>query len=150
MSQSKFALSVDWKRLNFQGLRLMSCMYVIWVLLFVTGCHSKSPDYFLAQGRSIQHELLAEMQQIDDIEGLIEVLPRLERLFCRLAEVMIEAKKWQQKHKASWQPSEEDRLISLELRLELARLYEMPSCRALIEKSQESSLIRLHSANLKN
>lgn len=121
--------------------------YLIWtiVLLFATACRAKSPEYFLAQGRSINHELLAEMQAIDDLDGLIEALPRLQRHFGRLVDVMLEAKKWQAKHKAAWQTTREDQQLSMQLKEELARLYEMPSARALIEKSQETALLRLDS-----
>lgn len=118
---------------------------ILIVLLFATACRAKSPEHFLAQGRFVNQELLAEIQAIDDLDDLIEALPRLERLFGRLVDVMIEAKKWQIKHKACWPATPEDRQLSLELQAELARLYEMPSARALIEKCQETALLRLDS-----
>ena len=127
-----------------------TAMRWIWIfLIFVVACSHKSPDYFLAQGRSINQELLEEMQQIDDLDGLIEALPRMQKLYGRLVDVIVEAKKWQIRHKTSWQPTSEDTALSQQLSRELERLYQMPTARAILEKAQETALIRLDSLEKK-
>ncbi len=103
----------------------------------------------MAKGRAKNSEIIVVLEQIDDLEALIEALPTLQRLFNELVDLMIEAKKWQIKHKVSWQPAEVDRAISLRLAEELERLYQIPSCRSLIEKAQEPAIIRLESFEIK-
>jgi len=112
-------------------------------LLFLTSCSSNASDRFLAQGRAINQELLHDLEEIQDIDALLVILPQLERRFNQLVEVMIQARRYQIKKKCSWQPLEEDRLLSKELAQELHRIYQIPAARSLIEKSQESALMKL-------
>lgn len=118
-------------------------MYIFLILLFLTSCSAKSPEHFLARSRAINLELIQDLQQVDDLDSLVEVLPALQRHFNDLVEVMIEAKKWQIKHKTTWRPGEEDLMISQQLALELTRVYSIPTARVLIEKSQETALLTL-------
>ncbi len=101
----------------------------------------------MAQGRALNQELLSELQGVDELDDLIRAFPRFQGLFGRLVDVMIDAKKWQTAHKISWNPTEEDHQLSLELAYELERLYQIPAARALLEKSQEVALLRLDALN---
>lgn len=117
-----------------------------WMLLFfciLSACNTKSQASFLAQGRAIKCELLTELEQINDIDQLLLELPQLERHFNHLVDLMIEARKYQISHQSVWKPSAEDLALSQALAQELARLYQIPSARSLLEKSQESALLRL-------
>lgn len=119
-------------------------MYILALIILVfSSCSSKSPDYFLARGRAINQEIISELNQITDLEMLVERLPVLQQHFSDLVEVMIEAKKWQIKHKTSWKPTVQDIEISQELANALVRIYEIPTARVLIEKCQEPALLAL-------
>ena len=101
----------------------------------------------MAQGQQIKLELLSELQSVDDIETLLKVSPKLQRLFGQLVDVMIEAKKWQNTHKVTaWQMSDDERLTSQQITQELARIYKIPSAQLLIEKTQELALLKLDTA----
>lgn len=117
--------------------------WLVLFLVFLTSCGSKTSDGFLAQGRAINHELLTELQEIQDIDDLLIKLPQLERRFNQLVDVMIEARKYQIKKQCSWPIREEDRALSADLALQLERIYHIPAARSLIEKSQESALLKL-------
>jgi hypothetical protein len=97
----------------------------------------------MSQGRAINQELLAELEAISDLEALLTQLPVLERRFNQLVDVMIEARRYQIRKKCTWQPNDEDRKLSHQLARELARLYQIPGAKSLLEKSQESALLRL-------
>jgi hypothetical protein len=73
----------------------------------------------------------------------MQALPTFTRLFNQLVDVMIQARKWQIKHRTSWQATVVDRYLSLELAQEFARIYRIPTARAFIEKCQQAALERL-------
>ncbi len=123
--------------------------WIFFFCFFVTSCNSKSPDYFLAEGRALNRDLIDCCHEINDLDDLIQALPYMQKQFNLLVDVMIEAKKWQKKHNVTWQPSVEDQRLSQELADEFLRLYAMPSARALIEKSQEPALLKLDSFDKK-
>lgn len=113
------------------------------ILIILTGCAAKSPDTFKSKARGINRELLQTAAEVEDLDQLMRALPTFSRLFNRLVDVMIQARKWQIKHKKGWELDEEDRYLSLQLAQEFARLYQIPTARAFIEKCQQSALERL-------
>ena len=88
-------------------------------------------------------ELIAELQQIDDLDMLIEASSRLSAQFDALVDVMIEARKWQIKKNAVWTLSERDHQLSRQLAFELSRLLRNPLARHFLEKAQNPALERL-------
>jgi hypothetical protein len=117
--------------------------FLLLLLIILTGCSAKSPETFKSKARCIKCELLQTAQNVEDLDQLMRVLPTFSRLFNQLVEVMIQARKWQIKHRTSWDLSEEDRYLSFELAQEFARLYQIPTARAFIEKCQQPALERL-------
>lgn len=88
-------------------------------------------------------ELLAELDVIDDLDLLLERLPYIESLFNALVDVMIEARKWQQRHECVFEISEEDSERSNRISAEINRLFQIPLAGHFIEKSQQKALERL-------
>jgi hypothetical protein len=107
------------------------------------GCNQKSPEYFQERGRSISVALVIELEAIDDLDSLLERLAYIESLFDALVDVMIEARKWQQRHECTFEISEEDSQLSNRISTELNRLFQIPLAGHFIEKSQQKALERL-------
>lgn len=125
------------------GFMLYRMLYAIILVLFFAGCSTKSPDYFQSRGRGITTQLLERLQDVHDLDDLIEALPRLQRLFDELVDVMIETRKWQIKEGVIWDQNDEDTQLSHDLCDEFNRLFSIPAARDLIEKSQQQALERL-------
>lgn len=115
----------------------------LFILIFLCSCRQKTQSDFQARSRLITAELIASLQQIDDLDSLIEAQRRLQCHFDALVDVMIEARKWQMKTKASWVLSEEDHQQSRQLACELNRLLRNPLARHFLEKAQNPALERL-------
>lgn len=113
------------------------------IFFFLSACNAKSPDYFLAQSRAINRELLELTENIEDLDDLLAAQAPLQRLFNQLVDVMIAAHKWQIKTSVIWQGTEEDQRLCRELKSQFCRLYQIPTAKVLIEKCQETALMRL-------
>jgi len=114
------------------------------ICLLLCSCSSHTLEDYREEGEGLTHALLETFQSIHTKEQLIAYLPRLQNLFDQLAEVMLAAETLKQLH-----PELEDKEVAFQSELsdqlcvELNRLYQMESGRALIEKSQETALQRL-------
>lgn len=124
-------------------LYVTSMRYLVLLLILFCSCRTKSPETFLEDARAINRELLAVVRGIDDLDGLMDAYPHLSQLYMQLVEVMIQAHRYRIKHNIDWEPTEEDSILSSELAIEFARIYQIPTARAIIEKCQEKALERL-------
>ena len=119
------------------------CLRFLLLILCLCGCSQRSPDYFQERGRAITLLLVEELQQVDDVDALLCRLPYIESLFESLVDLMIEARKWQQKHKESWHIVDPDSRLNEQFALELNRVMRIPLAAHFIEKSQQKALERL-------
>lgn len=103
-------------------------------ILLLTGC-SSFEDLRL-QGEAETQKLARELKAIETKEDLQRTIPRLKKRFNKMADLVIEARSFS---KEDTKPS----LASEELFIELARLYEMPGGRELIETAQMDAVLRL-------
>ena len=71
------------------------------------------------------------LHEIDTKEDLQKGLPELKKRFNHFAELIVRVRKLQPKEKKQEPSAASDQLFA-----ELARLYEMPGCRDLIEEAQ--------------
>lgn len=86
----------------------------------------------------MQTRLLAEeLRGIESKEELQAALPRLRKRFNQLAEILVEVKRYPCSEAGESEASEE-------LFVELARIYEMPGGREVIEMAQNQAVQRLH------
>lgn len=121
----------------------MRIFFFFCALVFLCSCRQKCQNDFQARAQVITMELIAELQQIDDLDMLIEASSRLSAQFDALVDVMIEARKWQIKKNAVWTLSERDHQLSRQLAFELSRLLRNPLARHFLEKAQNPALERL-------
>lgn len=84
-------------------------------------------------------KLTKVLREIDTKDDLLARLPKIKKGFNHIAELVIEVRAVQEKSPEFLAPSQ----AGDELFAELARLYEMPGGRALIETAQNDAIQRL-------
>ena len=104
-----------------------------WILIFLVSCAGAN---LRSEGESQTRKLADELRSIETREELQRAVPRLKKRFNQIAELLIKARSLP---KEGAEPS----FASEELFIELARLYEMPGGRELIESSQREAIARL-------
>ncbi|WP_068467749.1 hypothetical protein [Candidatus Protochlamydia phocaeensis] len=118
---------------------------VLALVLLLAGCGPRSLDDFKEEGKGITRTLIQELQSIYTRDQLVASTSKLQRLFDKLADVMIAAREF--RHKNSQLDSviltKQDHELSDTLRIELNRIYRLEGGRQIIEKCQESALHRL-------
>lgn len=120
--------------------------FFLWLACFsLCACSPSSNEDYREAGRSINRTLTKELQSIHSHDELVQKLPKLEKLFSRLADVMIGARKFQLTHiqSASLPLTKEDQQISDQLRVELNRIFIIPRGKELVERSQQQALDKL-------
>ncbi len=105
-------------------------------LLLLAGCSPSSLEDLRYEGEAQTKKLAAELRSIENKEQLQKAVPRLKKRFVKMAEVLVEARQFP---KEEAEPS----MASEELFAELARLYEMPGGRELIELAQSEAIQKL-------
>jgi hypothetical protein len=119
---------------------------VLFVILFcLVACSPSSLEDFQREGQALSRELAMELQEIQTREELHKAAPKIKKKFDLLVDLMIEARKFQQKHpeENGFDPATTDPATSDLLLCELKRIYRLESGRETIEKAQRESLIRL-------
>jgi len=108
----------------------------ILLLLLLFSCSPSSLADLRYEWESQTKKLVEELRSIDSKEDLQSSVPKLKKQFNKLADLLLQARSF---------PAEEcePTYASEELFAELARLYEMPGGRELIESSQAESIRRL-------
>ncbi len=105
-------------------------------LLFLYGCGPASFEDLRWEGEAQTKKLVEELRQIETKEDLQKAVPSLRRRFNQIADLLIKIREVPHQETG---PS----LASEELFVELARLYEMPGGRELIESSQAQAALKL-------
>lgn len=101
------------------------------------GCGLTTFADLRCEGEAQTKKLVKELRSIETKEELQKKLPSLRKRFNQIAELLIEAQK------VPYQECEPS-AASEELFIELARLYEMPGGRELIETAQSQAVLRLY------
>ena len=106
-------------------------------LLFLTGCAPSSISDLRVMGEAETLKLAKLLHKIDTKDDLQRNLPKVKKSYLRIAELMVQVREF---HDAiDTEPSG----ASDQLFAELARLYEMPGCRELMESAQNEALVLL-------
>lgn len=109
-----------------------------WILIFLCSCGPATFDDLRVEGDAEIRLLAKELRGIETKEELQKAIPRLRKRYNRIADLLIEAKKYPP-------VDDEGSLASEELFVELARIYEMPGGREGIELAEAQALKRLQS-----
>ena len=115
--------------------------YVILALLFLCACAPSSVEDFRYEGEALSQALTHEMRQIQTREDLQAALPQLRKKFLKLSDVLLAAREFRSNHPEIEVPAPS--YASDELFAELARLYELPGGRELIESAQSEAIQQL-------
>ncbi len=110
-------------------------------LMFLCACAPSSVEDFRCEGEALSQGLASEMRHIQTREDLRCEMPRLRKKFLKLSELLLAAREFRANH-----PEIEVQAPSFasdELFAELARLYELPGGRELIESAQCEAIERL-------
>jgi len=107
---------------------------VLLISLLLTACAPSSMADLRVMGEAETLRLAKLLHQIDTKDDLQRNLPKVKKSYLRIAELVLQVREF---HDAiDTEPSE----ASDQLFAELARLYEMPGCRDLMESAQNEAL----------
>lgn len=120
---------------------MISFRFVLILALFFLSCSPSQSTDLRKQGKSQIEKLVAELRKIETKEDLKRAVPRLKKNFNKLADLLVLTRQFPQDEEKPCQ-------IGEELFTELARLYEIPGARELIESSQAEAVHRLRSTSL--
>jgi hypothetical protein len=112
------------------------------LIFLISGCSPSRPEDFRAEGEGHFRALAALLRTVDTKEDLHKLIPALRQEFLAISALVVEVRAYQKAHpEAIW--NETPSPVAEELFIELARLYEIPGCRALIEKAQADAALKL-------
>ncbi len=115
---------------------------MIWLTLLMTSCFVSSEEEFRLKGQRIVREITLVLKGVENHEELQAATPQLKKQFKKLANVLVEVRMFRGEHpQYLWK--KEPLHESEELFAELARLYEIPGCREIIERSQVDAVYAL-------
>ncbi len=106
------------------------------IFLLLASCSPSSIDDLRCEGEAETRKLAILLKTIDTKEELVRALPRIKKRYNKLADLLLLARNFQEK-------GGESSLASEELFAELARLYEMPGGKELIESAQSEAIRKL-------
>jgi hypothetical protein len=115
------------------------CKYIaniLAILLLLSSCGPSSIEDLRWEARKETLKLASELRAIETREELQKALPRLKKRFNALADLVVDARRFPTEEKEPTEASEE-------LFAQLARLYEMPGGRELIETAQMDAIRRI-------
>lgn len=104
---------------------------------FLAACSPATLEDLASQGEAETRLLAEELHRIETKEELKRRLPRLRKRYNRIAKLLIDLRKF------SNPPPVEPTLASEKLFIELARLYEIPGAREIIESAESEAVHRL-------
>ncbi|MES2274172.1 MAG: hypothetical protein V4487_08275 [Chlamydiota bacterium] len=109
------------------------------LLILLAGCAPSSLRDLRYEGESETHKLAVELQKIETTEDLQKALPKLKKKFNKLAGLLIKVREFSKKNpdiNETFLPS----ISGEELFVEMARIYEIPGGRELIESAQSEAV----------
>jgi hypothetical protein len=108
------------------------------ILLFLVACSPTSIKDLRLEGEAETKKLAFELRKMETKEELIRAVPKLKKRFNRIADLLIQAHEFRKE-----EISKEPTLASEELFIELARLYEIPGAKEVIEGAQKEAVSKL-------
>ena len=115
------------------------------ILGLLCGCGPSSTDDFKQQGEAISRLITRDLKKVKSREELVKIVPLLKKRFSDLVDLMIEARKFQQKYPDALAAEELEPEMDDALLTELKRVYRLEGGREIIEDCQREALIRLDS-----
>ena len=122
--------------------------YVVLIFLILFGCGPSSPKGFQAEGEAKCRELVFLLERVETRDDLLSIEPTLKKKFNEMANLLLAAEKYLQKHpnaKGLGANTYNDDLL-----YELKRIYEISEGREIIERAQKKPLIFLDRSGNRN
>ncbi len=116
---------------------MITARHFFLLCLLLTGCAPATLEELRWEGEAETRKLTQELGKIASREELQRALPRLRKRYTKIASLVVQARKWEAG--TTQGPSAE----SEELFIQLARLYEIPGAKELIESAQQEAIRRL-------
>lgn len=110
--------------------------YLLCCFLLVS-CSPSTLQEIRWEGEAETRKLAGELRVISTREELQKALPRIKKRYNKMAQLVLEAERWK------GAPPQEPSGASEELFIQLARLYEIPGARELIEDAQQGAIRKL-------
>ncbi len=107
-----------------------------WMLICLVSCGPASLADLRYEGEAQTQKLADELRAVETREELEKAIPKLKKRFNKIGELLVQARAFSAEET---EPS----FASEQLFAELARLYEMPGGRELIESAQREAIHRL-------
>ena len=120
------------------------CIFLI-PILFLSGCAPASLKDLRYEGEGEIKKLTADLRKIESKEDVQKASKKLKKRFNRIADLLIETRKFSSSGDESFEPV----MASEELFTEIARIYEIPGARAAIEAAQSEAVHRLDRSKTK-
>jgi hypothetical protein len=119
----------------------MKWFFLALLAVCATACGPSSWSDVRAEGEAETRKLARLLHEINTKDELQKEMPRLKKRFNRMADLVLQVRRM--KDLSPLPENSDPSEASDELFAELARLYEMPGCRELIENAQGEALRRL-------
>ncbi len=119
-------------------------------ILLITSCSPSSIDEFQLEGEDIAKELLKELVKVHSLSDLKREGPKIKKEYLHLVDVMIAAKKYQNRHPNDEVPGQIGLEASEALKKEFIRVYQLEGCSELMEALQRESLHKLDLFHLRS
>ena len=107
-------------------------------LLLLTACGPMTQDDLSSEASTQCTKLTQILREIDNKDDLIKNLPKIKKRYDKIADLVIQVREIPDKTEKEPSGASDDLFV------ELARLYEIPGCRELIESVQMDAIHRLH------
>ncbi len=121
-----------------QELITMRHIHFLSIFLLLAGCAPANLKELRCEGEERMKKLTADLKKMETVEDVQKGAKRLKKHFNRLGELLIETRNFPQ-------PAESPAAAGAgeELFAELARIYEIPGARSLVEAAQSEAVHRL-------
>jgi hypothetical protein len=114
------------------------------LIFLLISCSPASPKEYQYEGEDVCKSILKILQKIESVSDLNREGVRLKKEYAKLVKVMIEAKKFQLRHKEIELIAPSNFEVSQALKSEFIRIYEIEGCQEKMEALQRESLHKLH------
>lgn len=117
-------------------------IFVYLSLFWLASCSPATWEEIRFEGEAEIRKFAAELKQIESKEDLQKSLPKIKKRFNKMADLLIKIGDFQKKIPLT-DNEREPSLASEELFVEIARIYEIPGSRELIENCQAEAVRKL-------
>jgi hypothetical protein len=108
------------------------------IFLFLAGCAPANLKELRSEGEEEMKKLTADLRKIESIEDVQRKAKKLKKHFNRIGELLVETRRFPPSNDPPERPAAGEALFA-----ELARVYEIPGARSLIEAAQSEAVHRV-------